>query len=93
MSPIPEVKLKVSEFKDLKMLIAAELVRNPDVAKNLPGRVRTLCDQSMGLTGITFDNIERAMNIMAGHGWTPKAMAVETLQNFRRCFVIMEKKE
>jgi hypothetical protein len=90
----------MSEFKDLKMILAKDIVKTPEMVKGLTGKVRTIIDLSASMGGITFDNMEKAMNIMAANGWSPKAMAVMVIPVaiistpiFMHCFVIMEKKE
>jgi len=79
----------MSEFKDLKMLYAAEMAKNPSIADNLQGKFRTLWDT--GFTGGALNNLEKAMNIMATRGWIPKAMTA--YDGARVVYVIMEKKE
>jgi hypothetical protein len=81
----------MSEFKDLKMVMAADVVKNPSLVDDLEGKFRTLLDTSMriGYEPFPFENLEKAMNIMAARGWVPKTMG--TMQT--AMFVIMEKKE
>ena len=85
----------MSEFKDLKMIMATEIVRNPESVKELTGKIRTLYDRSTRISNlpIKFDNLERAMSIMAENGWSPKTMAIESGPDVSHCFVIMEKRE
>ncbi|MEM3646586.1 MAG: hypothetical protein QW334_00375 [Thermofilum sp.] len=78
-------------WKDLKMLLASEIVRNPE--KDLEGYVRTVYDQTIG--GLTWDNLEKALNILAEKGWKPVCMAVyesSALRGAKLAYVIIEKK-
>ncbi|MEM3389629.1 MAG: hypothetical protein QW334_00160 [Thermofilum sp.] len=58
--------------KDLKMVAASDIVKNPE--QELEGRVRTIYDQALAYP--RFDNLEKALNILAEKGWRVRAMAV-----------------
>lgn len=74
------------------MITAADILKDPEAFRELPGRTMIILDESF-LGG--FDKLERAMNILAESGWSPRAMAIHgILFGFlgQTCHVIMEKK-
>ena len=77
-----------SEFKDLKMVKAADVVKDPSLVDGLEGKFRTLWD-TWRFGPVPYENLEKAMNIMATRGWVPITMS----QREAALFVIMEKKE
>lgn len=72
----------MTDFKDLKMIRAGELVpgpglgSHPEIADGLQGKYRTIWDTSMKGGGL--DNLEKAVNILADKGWKPVLMAAGT---------------
>jgi hypothetical protein len=54
-----------------KMILASEVLKNPSIV-NAQNKFLMLYDQTIG--GIKFDNMARAINLAAEHGWKPIAM-------------------
>jgi len=63
--------VQTSEYDDFAMVPAQALVTNPESAKTLRGKYRTLFD--VGLNP-SFANLEKAMNILVDEGWKPITM-------------------
>jgi hypothetical protein len=80
----------MSEFKDLEMIKAADLVNHPEKADQLEGKFRTVWDLSLKGGG-AYNNLEKAMNILGAKGWRPITMAVSAIPAALAIFVIMEK--
>jgi len=83
----------MSEFHDLKMASAAKILSEPEAVRGLSGKIRIIYDESF-FGG--FEKLEKALNIMAENGWTPRAMAIHGIffgLLGQVCYVIVEKKE
>ena len=83
----------MSEFHGLEMASAAEILSKPEAVPGLSGIVRIVYDESF-FGG--FERLEKALNIMAENGWTPRAMAIHGIffgLLGQVCYVIVEKKE
>jgi len=62
-------------FNDQEMLLAAKIVYHPEVVDGIRGRYQIIWDQA--LMKLDFDNIDRAIKIMAEKGW--KAISITSL--------------
>jgi len=83
----------MSEFHDLEMASAAGILSKPEAVLRLPGKVRIVYDESFWGG---FERLEKALNIMAEGGWTPRAMAIHGIffgLLGQACYVIVEKKD
>jgi len=60
--------------KDVKMILAADIVKNPD--KPIEGKYRTVWD--VRTLGATYDNLERAMVLLGERGWRPILFIVDS---------------
>jgi hypothetical protein len=65
----PEQKGTSLDFKDQEMLLAAKIVNHPEIVDDIRGRYQIIMDQALVKLG--FDNIDRAIKIMAEKGWKP----------------------
>jgi hypothetical protein len=63
------------DFKDQEMLLAAKIVKNPESVDGIRGRYQIIWDQA--LAHLSFDNLDRAIKIMAEKGW--KAISITSL--------------
>ena len=77
------------DVKNLKMVSASDIIRNPE--QDLEGNIRTIFDQS--LAGLTWDNMEKALSILAEKGWRPVCMTALELSSTKAklLYVIMSK--
>jgi hypothetical protein len=79
-------------WKNFEMVPVVEIVKNPD--RDLEGRIRTVYDQRM--KGFSWDNLEKALSILAEKGWKPVcAAAFENTIGIKSqlIYVVIEKKE
>lgn len=79
----------MSEFKDLEMIRANKLVNNPDMP--LEGKYRTIWDTRT--VGLTWESLEKAMNIMDKRGWRPVFFGVTEQSGQHLVYMVFEKKE
>lgn len=84
---MPQGETAMSEFKDLKMISAADLVKKPDMP--IEGKYRTIFDHAVGQS---FDSFEKAINIMASRGWILREV-IERTSAGSFIYAIFEKKE
>ena len=75
-------------FEDFKMIKAVDVISKKNDVVKLKGKFRTVWDQSM--TGLTWDNLEEALNILGEYGWRPVTSAISE-KNSRIIYVILER--